>query len=184
MCRWPLRAPTPLQSILWPIIDPILVTFGQIFNFRDPSFVTFYFYELIIFFRLNEEHFTFHLQYKHSGAFANCKYEELSYSKKIRKCATHSGNITSRENETYPAAHPHQPLIRKYPSPPSGLRILLASLPTHKMLLQSYDEDISLGGIFQAEHEKPKKLAERIQNSIHVHPCHTWQQTKGNNFNA
>ena len=23
MCRWPLRAPTPLQSILWPIIDPI-----------------------------------------------------------------------------------------------------------------------------------------------------------------
>ena len=22
MCRWPLRAPTPSQSILWPIIDP------------------------------------------------------------------------------------------------------------------------------------------------------------------
>ena len=29
MCRWPLRTPTPLQSILWPTIDPILVTFGQ-----------------------------------------------------------------------------------------------------------------------------------------------------------
>ena len=28
MCRWPLRSPTPLYSILWPIIDPILVTFG------------------------------------------------------------------------------------------------------------------------------------------------------------
>ena len=27
MCRWPLRAPT--QSILWPIIDPILVTFEE-----------------------------------------------------------------------------------------------------------------------------------------------------------
>ena len=26
---------------------PILVTFGQICNFRDPSLVTFYFYELI-----------------------------------------------------------------------------------------------------------------------------------------
>ena len=26
-----------------------------------------------------KEHFTFHLQYKHSGAFANRKYEELSY---------------------------------------------------------------------------------------------------------
>ena len=42
MCRWPLRAPTPLQSILWPIIDPILVTFRQICNFRDPNLVTFY----------------------------------------------------------------------------------------------------------------------------------------------
>ena len=29
MCRWPLRTPTPLLSILWPIIDPILVTFEQ-----------------------------------------------------------------------------------------------------------------------------------------------------------
>ena len=28
-------------------------------------------------FKLNEEHFTFHLQYKHSGTFANRKYEEL-----------------------------------------------------------------------------------------------------------
>ena len=34
----------------------------------------------------NEENFTFHLQYKHSGTFANRKYEELSYPK-IRKCA-------------------------------------------------------------------------------------------------
>ena len=33
-------------------------------------------------FRLNEEHFTFHLQYKHSGTFANRKYEERSYPKK------------------------------------------------------------------------------------------------------
>ena len=29
MCRWHLRAPTPLQSILWLIIDPILVTFEE-----------------------------------------------------------------------------------------------------------------------------------------------------------
>ena len=37
MCRWSDRAPTPLSSILWPIIDSILVTFGQICNFRDPN---------------------------------------------------------------------------------------------------------------------------------------------------
>ena len=28
---------------------------------------------------LNKVHYTFHLQYKHSGTFANRKYEELSY---------------------------------------------------------------------------------------------------------
>ena len=38
------------------------------------------------FFRLNEEHFTFHLQYKHSGTFANRKYEELSNPKNLKMC--------------------------------------------------------------------------------------------------
>ena len=33
-----------------------------------------------------EEHFTFHLQYKHSGTFANRKYEELSYPKNQKMC--------------------------------------------------------------------------------------------------
>ena len=61
----------------------MLVTFGQICNFRDPSLVTFY---LCISLILNEEHFTFHLQYKHSGMFANRKYEELSYPKKQKMC--------------------------------------------------------------------------------------------------
>ena len=60
--------------------DPILVTFGKICNFRDPYLVTFY---LCIYLILNEEQFTFHLQYKNSDKFANRKYEE-----KIRKCAT------------------------------------------------------------------------------------------------
>ena len=35
---------------------------------------------------LNEEHFTFHLQYKLSGTFANCKYQELSYPKILKMC--------------------------------------------------------------------------------------------------
>ena len=33
---------------------------------------------------LNEEPFTFHLQYKHSGTFANRKYEPLSHPKSQR----------------------------------------------------------------------------------------------------
>ena len=77
------------------IIDPILVSFGQISNFCDPNLVTFY---LFIYLILNEEHFPFHLQYKHSGTFANRKYEELSYPKKSENVRPHSSN--SIENAT------------------------------------------------------------------------------------
>ena len=52
-------------------------------NFRDSALVTFY---LCIYLILNEEHFTFHLQYKHSGTFANRKYGELSYPKNQKMC--------------------------------------------------------------------------------------------------
>ena len=60
--------------------------------------VTFYFHELTHLFGLNEEHFTFHLQYKHSGTFANRKYEEQSYPKKSENVRLHSSN--SIENAT------------------------------------------------------------------------------------
>ena len=48
MCRWPLRAPTPLiiVNFVTNYIDSILITFGKLCNFRDPIVVTFYFYEL------------------------------------------------------------------------------------------------------------------------------------------
>ena len=68
---------------------------------------------------LNEEHFTFHPQYKHSGTFTNRKYEELSYPKNQKMCdpilvtllkmRSHYSQ-SSREN----ASHSHKPLIRKY----------------------------------------------------------------------
>ena len=74
---------------MWSIIDPFLVTFGQMSNFRDPNLVTFY---VCIYLILNEEHFTFHLQYKHSGTFANRKFEELPYPKKSGNVRPHSSN--------------------------------------------------------------------------------------------
>ena len=88
----------PAPSILWPIIDPILVTFGQICNFRYPNSVTFYFYWIDPFFRLNEENLTFHLHYKHCGTFANRKYDEQSYPPKSENVWSHSSN--SIENAT------------------------------------------------------------------------------------
>ena len=80
MCRWALRAPIPI--IVYSVANyrpHLIVTFGQICNFCDPNLVTFY---LCVYLILNEEHFTFHIQYKHSSTFANLKYEELSYPKK------------------------------------------------------------------------------------------------------
>ena len=50
----------------------------QIISFRDPNLVTSYLYLSTLYY-IYEEQFTFHLQYKHSGTFANRKYEELSY---------------------------------------------------------------------------------------------------------
>ena len=42
MCRWPLRSPPQLWSILWPIIDSILVTVAQMCHFRILNLVTLY----------------------------------------------------------------------------------------------------------------------------------------------
>ena len=55
---------------------------------------------------LNEEHFTFHLQYKHSGTFANRKYGELSYPKYQKMC---DAIIVSPivKMRPHPAVHPH-----------------------------------------------------------------------------
>ena len=56
------------ESILWPIIDPILVTFGEFLGSQLSHFLIIY--DPVI---VNEEHFTFHLQYKHAGTFMkNC----------------------------------------------------------------------------------------------------------------
>ena len=57
--------------------------------------------------KLNVEHFTFHLQNKYSGKFANRKYEELSYPKDPKMC------------DPIPAAHPHKEVI----PPPPGVMV-------------------------------------------------------------
>ena len=111
---------------MWPNIDSISVIFGQICNFRNPNLVTLY---LCMYLILNKEHFTFHLQYKHSGTFTNRKYEELSYPKNKKMCdrilvtqfkmRPHDSE-SSRENATPSSATSPLALIRKY-SPPCEL---------------------------------------------------------------
>ena len=72
---------------------------------------------------MNEEHFTFQLQYKHSGTFANRKYEELSYPKKSEYVRPHSRmrphySQSSRENKT-PSSGTY-PLVPYKEDPPGG----------------------------------------------------------------
>ena len=40
----------------------------------------------IFFNKLNEEHFTFHPQYKYPDTFANRKYEQICYPKNPKMC--------------------------------------------------------------------------------------------------
>ena len=70
-------------------------------NFRYPNLVTFY---LCFYLILNEEQFTFHIQYKHSGTFANRKYEELSHPKNQKMCHPIIVNPVVKMRP-HPAAH-------------------------------------------------------------------------------
>ena len=67
-------------------------------SFSRSQLSHFQFLRINPFFTLNEEHFTFHLRYKHSGTFANRKYAGLSYPKKSKNVRPHSSN--SIENAT------------------------------------------------------------------------------------
>ena len=87
-------APLASQS-LRPVIVYSVANYRPHLNFRHPNLGTFC---SCIYLILNEEHFTFHIQYKHSGTFANRKYEELSYLKKSENVRPHSRN--SIENAT------------------------------------------------------------------------------------
>ena len=112
MCCWPLRALTPWKSILWPIIDPILVTFGQICNFCDPNLDTFYFYELTHFLNWmkNTSIFTYSTNILVRLPTVN---EILCYPKKSQPHSSNSSeNVTPLVNPVmkmrpHPAAHPH-----------------------------------------------------------------------------
>ena len=58
------------------------------------------------------------------GAFANRKYEQLSYPKNPKMCNPILVTLLKInpvvKMRPHPAAHPHQPLIRKCPGPPQN----------------------------------------------------------------
>ena len=68
------------------------------------------------FFRLNEEHFTFQLQYKHSGTFATVNMKNMSYPKK-------SENVRPPSSGTSPLA-----AYKELSPPPPGKPLSRVSL--------------------------------------------------------
>ena len=85
--------------------------------------------------KLNEEHFTFHLQYKYSDTFVNRKYEQLSYPKNpkmwdpilvtLLKMRPHYSQ-SSRENATPFSGTSPLASYKEVPPPPRGYRPLPA----------------------------------------------------------
>ena len=92
-----------------PIIDPNMY-------FSRSQLSHFLFLWIDPFFRLNEENFTFHLQYKRSGTFSNRKYEELSYLQKSENVQPHSND--SIENATRSSGTSQLASYKEVPSPP------------------------------------------------------------------
>ena len=115
----PLTSQSPYPIIVYSMANYRLhlSRFGQMCKFRDPNLVTLYSCMYLI---LNKEHLTFHLQYKHSGMFADRKHKTgLSSPKNRKPCDPIL--VTFTENATpcmivnpvgvkirpHPAAYPH-----------------------------------------------------------------------------
>ena len=60
------------------------------------------------------------VQYKHSGTFANCKYEELSYPPKSENVRPHYSQ-SSRENATPSSGTSPLAFYKQVPPSPRGL---------------------------------------------------------------
>ena len=95
----------------------ILVTFGQICSFRHPNFYSNFSIHILPIYLTD----TFHLQYKHSGTFANRKYEELSYPKIKKMCDPTSSN--SIENATPSSGTSPLATNKEVPPPPGQIRL-------------------------------------------------------------
>ena len=85
--------------------------------------------------KFNEEHFTFHLQYKYSDTFANQKYERLSYTKNLKMCEPILVTLlkmrphysqSSHENATPSSSTSPLDSYKEVPPPP---QIISLSLP-------------------------------------------------------
>ena len=85
--------------------------------------------------KLNEEHLTFHLQYKYPDTFANRKYEQLSYPKNPKMCDPILVTLlkmqphysqSSRENATPSSGTSPLASYKEVPPPPGRPKIIIS----------------------------------------------------------
>ena len=123
MCRLPLSAPHPLQSILWPIIDPKVVTFGQICNFPDPNLVTFFFYELTHFLNWIKNNLLFTYSTNILVRLLTVKNKHCITPKKSENVRPHHSH-SSRDNATPSSdTSPLASCKEELPPPPGNVRL-------------------------------------------------------------
>ena len=119
LARFLVYLPPFISKILDFICRMVLILILIYFEWRDTENQQFL--RIDPFFRLNEEHFTCHLQYKHSGTFANREYQELSNSKKSENVRPHSSQ-SGRESATPSSGTSRVASYKEVP--PQGLTIV------------------------------------------------------------
>ena len=87
-------------------------------SFVTSPLLSIYLFMYLQYLIMNEEYFTFHLQYKHSGTFANRKSEELFLPQKSENVRPHYSQ-SRRENATPSSGA--SPLASYKEVPPPGM---------------------------------------------------------------
>ena len=117
VCAAGLSEPIPHYSLFCDqIIDPILVTFGQIGNHCDPNLVTFNFYELTHYLNWMKNTLLFTYSTNIVVCLLTVNMKNCLSPKNPKMCDPIIVNPDVKM-QPHPAAHSHQPLIRKYPPP-------------------------------------------------------------------
>ena len=120
VCAAGLSEPIPHYSLFYDqIIDPILVTFGQIGNHCDPNLVTFNFYELTHYLNRMKNTLLFTYSTNILVCLLTVNMKNCLSPKNPKMCDPIIVNPDVKM-QPHPAAHSHQPLIRKYPPPPGN----------------------------------------------------------------
>ena len=147
VCAAGLLEPLPHYSL------PLLVNFGQICNFRNSNLSLSIFNELTQFLDWMKNRFTFRLQYKQIGTFANINMKNCLTPKNPKMCdpilvtllkMRRHCSQSSRENVTPSSGTSPLASYKEVPPPPE-VPIRMRWTPTWCLLTKLYQFELNLG---------------------------------------